>query len=93
MCKQSRCLTGNQPLGWTGNQQIYMHGLPVFAPNLNFNRYGITLNNLLSAMDDFQSKQLANLRNGRRTYLVTYSLQWNFIYNSSKIQNKYASND
>jgi hypothetical protein len=44
-------------------------------------------------MDDFQSKQLAKLRNGRRTYLVTYSLQWNFIYNSSKIQNKYASND
>ena len=50
-----------------------MHGLPVFAPNLNFNRYDITLNNLLSAMDDFQSKQLANPRNGRRTYLVTYS--------------------
>jgi hypothetical protein len=50
-----------------------MHGQPVFAPNLNFNRYDITLNNLLSAMDDFQSKQLANPRNGRRTYLVTYS--------------------
>jgi hypothetical protein len=52
-----------------------MHGLPVFAPYLNFNRYGNKLNNLLSAMDDIQSKQLANLRNGRRTYLVTYSLQ------------------